>query len=163
MGGIVNVVTAALTNDVSVVVVPQSEEDPPPSSEALSSCCRRRRGRSPSSTSSACGSTRTALMMPVEVLQITSNCLCCPTTTPWIFEVRHVRTGETRHCRRSTSSTSGRPMDDADDAVGASFETSGASPSFFIINCRGIIGGGGGALEDDDVGCDGVIWDAIYG
>ena len=141
-----NVVIAAWTNDVSVVVVPQSEEDPP---SEVSSCCRRRVRSSPSA--SPRGSTRMAL--PV-ALQITSSCLS-PTTMPSTAKARRGRADVTRHCCRSISSTSGRLGDDAD---GEMFEeTSRASPSCFIIKCRGV-GGGGGVLDDAAaVGGDGVI------
>ena len=80
-------------------------------------------GRS-SPTASPHGSTR--MVLPV-ALQITSSCLS-PTTMPSIAD-------------RSISLTSGRLGDDADGEV---FEdTSRASPSCFIIICRGIGGGGG--------------------
>ena len=84
MGGIVNVVIVAWTNDVSVVVVPQSEEDPP---SEVSSCCRRR-GRS-SPTTSLRGSTR--MVLPVAL--ITSSRLS-PTTMPSIAEAPRGRDGE---------------------------------------------------------------------
>ena len=85
MGGIVNVMIVAWTNDVSVVIVPQSEEDPP---SKVSSCCRCW-GRSLPTTSPH-GSTQMVLLM---ALQITSSCLS-PTTMPSIADARRGRDGD---------------------------------------------------------------------